>query len=138
MCINVLATSDPGTATELLTLGLLQMSNAGRQLPQEAEERPELETEILDPSVQARSDRPTDPAAAEQLSSPNLDLQDPGMDFRRDAFELQQTDDVSTQEDSAQALVSIGFWRRYGRVCMLQHGARPVKSLWHPVSWQSS
>ena len=124
--------------TDFLTLVMPQMSNAGRQLPQEAEEGPELETEILDPDVQARSDRPADPAAAGQLSSPNMDLQDPGMDFRRDAFELQQTDDISTQEDSAQALVSMGFWRRYGCGCMLQHGARPAESLWYPVSWQSS
>ena len=81
------------------------MSNAGRQLPQEDESAPEWETETLDPEVQARSDRPTDVAAAEQLPSPDLDLQNPGTDFRRDAFELQQTDDVTTREDSAQALV---------------------------------
>ena len=121
----MLTFSSPVVATDLLTLVMPQMSNAGRQLPQEAEEGPELETEILDPNVQARSDRPTDPAAAEQLSSPNMDLQDPGTDFRRDAFELQQTDDVSTQEDSAQALVCFKSDERDGSV----HAAAWCKAL---------
>ena len=65
-----------------------------------------METEALDSDIQARSDQPADPAAADRLSSPDMDLQNPGTDFRRDAFELQQTDDVSAQEDSPQALVS--------------------------------
>ena len=78
-----------------------------------------METEALDPDVQARSDQPADPAAADQLSSPDLDLQNPGSDFRRDAFELQQTDDVPAQEDSPRALVSA--YQGHLALCAMSH-----------------